>query len=299
MSATLQFEWYGLGDDKRGPWPEPGNAATQAAPPVNSLPEFEEDTVSTLSVAENAPPNTNIGDPVAASDPESDALTYSLSGTDATLFSVGTSTGQIRIGASTALDHESSADSGSNNVYDVTVRVTDGKLFTNEPAQRNELRGVVYTNLQLYGGEPIETAAGRGHFVSLGHRAQGFAHAGSLAMNVSNPERARRVEDGPYGGTALMIGDELAGESMTVPVQTNGASWGAVRLSDLSLAQAAFALAHSKLWLPCSHSALDVKVAPLDKIATLGMVHRDIMGPRPRGPFDKITPTPTATYPSL
>ena len=127
MSATLQFEWYGLGDDKRGPWPEPGNAATQAAPPVNSLPEFEEDTVSTLSVAENAPPNTNIGDPVAASDPESDALTYSLSGTDATLFSVGTSTGQIRIGASTALDHESSADSGSNNVYDVTVRVTDGK----------------------------------------------------------------------------------------------------------------------------------------------------------------------------
>ncbi len=144
-----------------------------------------------------------------------------------------------------------------------------------------------------------EATTGRGHFVSLGHRAQGFAHAGSLAMNVSNPERARRVEDGPYGGTALMIGDWLAGESMTVPVQTDGSSWGAVRLSDLSLAQTAFALAQSKLWLPGSHSALDVKVAPLDKIATLGMVHRDITGPRPRGPFDKIAPTPTATYPSL
>ena len=144
-----------------------------------------------------------------------------------------------------------------------------------------------------------EATTGRGHFVSLGHRAQGFAHAGSLAMNVSNPERARRVEDGPYGGTALMIGDELAGESMTVPVQTDGSSWGAVRLSDLSLAQTAFALAQSKLWLPGSHSALDVKVAPLDKIATLGMVHRDITGSRPRGPFDKIAPTPTATYPSL
>ena len=144
-----------------------------------------------------------------------------------------------------------------------------------------------------------ETTTGRGHFVSLSRRAQGFAHAGSLAMNVSNPEQARRVEDGPYGGSALMIGDELAGESMTVPVQTDGASWGAVRLSDLSLAQAAFALAQSKLWLPGSYSALDVKVAPLDKIATLGMVHRDIAGPRPRGPFDKIAPTPTATYPSL
>ena len=140
---------------------------------------------------------------------------------------------------------------------------------------------------------------GRGHFVSLGRRAQGFAHAGSLALNVSNSKQARRVEDGPYGGTALMIGDEQAGESMTAPVETDGESWGAVRLSDLSLAQTAFALAQSKLWLPGSQSASDVKVAPLDKIATLGMVHRDIIGPRPRGPFDKIVPTPTATYPSL
>ena len=144
-----------------------------------------------------------------------------------------------------------------------------------------------------------EAPTGRGHFISLGRRAQGFAHATSLAMNVSSPQKARRVEDGPYGGTALMIGDELAGDSMTVPVQTDGASWGAVRLSDLSLAQAAFALAKSKLWLPGSHSALDVKVAPLNKTSKLGLVDRDITGPRPRGPFDKIAPTPTATYPSL
>ena len=143
------------------------------------------------------------------------------------------------------------------------------------------------------------TETGRGHFISLGRRAQGFAHAGSLAMNVSNPERARRIEDGPYGGTALMIGDELAGESMTAPVQRDGESWGAVRLSDLSLAQTAFALAQSKLWLPGNHEALAVEVAPLDKIATLGMVHRDLTGPRPRGPFDKVALSPTATYPSL
>ena len=143
------------------------------------------------------------------------------------------------------------------------------------------------------------TGTGRGHFISLGRRAQGFAHAGSLAMNVSNLEQARRVEDRPYGGTALMIGDELTGESMTVPVQTGGASWGAVRLSDLSLAQTAFALAQSKLWLPGSPSALDLKVAPLNTLAKLGMVHRDITGPRPRGSFDKIAPSPTATYPSL
>ena len=139
----------------------------------------------------------------------------------------------------------------------------------------------------------------RGHFVSLGHRAQGFAHAGALAMNVSNPEQARRIEDGPYGGTALMLGDELAGESMTAPIQTDGESWGAVRLTDLSLAQTAYALAQSKLWLPGSHSAVDVKVASLNSLAELGLVDRDITGPRPRGPFDKVAPSPTATYPSL
>ena len=60
-----------------------------------------------------------------------------------------------------------------------------------------------------------------------------------------------------------------------------------------------FAVAQSKLWLPGSHSALDVKVVPLNKTAKLGLVDRDITGPRPRGPFEKIAPTPTATYPSL
>ena len=41
------------------------------------------------------------------------------------------------------------------------LQIASGKLFSKEPGQRNELRGVVYTNLQLYGREPIETAAGR------------------------------------------------------------------------------------------------------------------------------------------
>ena len=44
---------------------------------------------------------------------------------------------------------------------EVMLQIASGKLFTREPAQSNELRGVAYTNLQLYGREPIETAAGR------------------------------------------------------------------------------------------------------------------------------------------
>ena len=40
-------------------------------------------------------------------------------------------------------------------------------------------------------------------------------------------------------------------------------------------------------------------MAPLNTLAKLGMVHRDITGLRPRGSFDKIAPSPTATYPFL
>ena len=148
-------------------------------------------------------------------------------------------------------------------------------------------------------GKQVEATTDRGHFVSLGRRAQGFARAGSLAMNLSNLKRVRQIEDGPYGGTALMIGDELAGESMTVPAEADGTSWGAVRLSDPSLAQTAFALAQSKLWLPGRASALELNVVPLNEVSKLGLVDRDITGPRPRGPFDKVAPSSTATYPSL
>ena len=41
------------------------------------------------------------------------------------------------------------------------LQIASGKLFTHDAAQRNKLRGVLFTNLQLYSRSPIETAAGR------------------------------------------------------------------------------------------------------------------------------------------
>ena len=43
----------------------------------------------------------------------------------------------------------------------------------------------------------------------------------------------------------------------------------------------------------------ELKTVPLGVIGKLGLVHRDITGPPPRGPFTKTTPSPTATYPAL
>ena len=72
-----------------------------------------------------------------------------------------------------------------------------------------------------------------------------------------------------------------------------------LRLSDLSLAQTAHALLDSKLWLPGSSAPAELEITRLGAIGKLGLVHRDIIGPMPRGPFDKVSPSPTATYPAL
>ena len=82
-------------------------------------------------------------------------------------------------------------------------------------------------------------------------------------------------------------------------VKLIGEAWGGVRLSDYSLAQTSYALAHSKLWLPGSPSAVELKTTLLDIIGKLGLYHLDITGPSPRGPFDKVAPSPTGTYPAL
>ena len=72
------------------------------------------------SVAENTGEGGTVGAPVAATSPSGGALTYTLGGADAALFAIDAGTGQIRLGAGTALDHE-----GDRNVYEVTVTATD------------------------------------------------------------------------------------------------------------------------------------------------------------------------------
>ena len=144
-----------------------------------------------------------------------------------------------------------------------------------------------------------EVATEEAQFVSLGRRAQGYAHASSMTKNIVGPGYTRRIDDGPYGGTALMVGDELAGQRIMAPLTTDGKPWGAVRLSDLSLAQVAHALSGSELWLPGSQTGFKLETNELSALAALGLVDRDINGPPPRGPFTKVAPTGTATYGSL
>ena len=144
-----------------------------------------------------------------------------------------------------------------------------------------------------------EPSQDRARFTSLRHRPQGFAHASSLAGRLLDDGPVRRLEDGPYGGTPLTVGEEPVGETITALRCEDGESWGAVRLADYSLPQTAYALSQSTLWLPGSASTIDLKTALLSDMGKLGTYHLDIIGPYPRGPFDKAGPSQTPTYPSL
>ena len=135
-------------------------------------------------------------------------------------------------------------------------------------------------------------------FTSLRNRPQGFAPAASLAANLNNVGQVRQIERGPYGGTPLSLGNQVTGETLSVP-SLDSAIWGCVRILDYSLAQTAYALSRSYLWLPGRPNAFNLKVATLVEMGTLGLYNLDIIGKPPQGPFDKLAPSPTATYPSL
>ena len=85
---------------------------------------------STASFAENTATSTTVY-MVTGSDPENQTLTYSLSGTDASLFNINSSTGTVTF--KTSPNYESPLDSDGNNVYDITVAATDtGSLSANK-----------------------------------------------------------------------------------------------------------------------------------------------------------------------
>ena len=93
----------------------------------NFDPTFDAETAE-RSVAENSLAGAAVGDPVAATDRNTDTgdvLTYTLSGDDAASFDIDSASGQISVGADTMLDYESDTTS-----YSVTVTVTDSTDLT-------------------------------------------------------------------------------------------------------------------------------------------------------------------------
>ncbi len=97
---------------------------TLAVQPLNeSVPVIT--SSPTANINENTPASTVILD-VNATDADlpPQTLSYSLTGTDSALFSIGSSNGEIRFLSSP--DFEAPADQNQDNVYDLSVNVSDG-----------------------------------------------------------------------------------------------------------------------------------------------------------------------------
>ncbi|MDE2945186.1 MAG: cadherin domain-containing protein [Gemmatimonadota bacterium] len=102
-----------------------GKRAESAAVTVvvsNRSPLFNPATV-TRTVEENSATGTAVGAPVTATDPDNDALTYTLAGDDASSFTIGLSTGQLAVGSAADLDYES-----DDTELTVSVVASDGTL---------------------------------------------------------------------------------------------------------------------------------------------------------------------------
>ncbi|MEM9340325.1 MAG: cadherin-like domain-containing protein, partial [Bacteroidota bacterium] len=169
------------------------------AGPVNNAPVFTSST--TASFVENA--SGTVID-VAANDGDGggeDAnISYSISGTDASLFSINATNGQITFDA--APDFENPMDNGSNNVYDVTVTANDGEASNNTTDQNiaitvtgvnenasvatntgisvNEGGTEVINNTELNEGDPDDSGSGITYTVTT------LPSNGSVQLSSSN-----------------------------------------------------------------------------------------------------------------
>jgi len=97
-----------------------GDSYTAPVTPTNNAPTITNSTTN-YSVVENQMSAFTI----TATDADGDTLSYTIGGTDASLFSVSSS-GVVTF--NTAPDYESPSDSDTNNVYDLMASVSDGSL---------------------------------------------------------------------------------------------------------------------------------------------------------------------------
>ena len=108
----------------------PSANTVQSKPETNDTPQFADQdpdvdgNQTERTVGEDATPGTtNVGNPVTATDTNTDdRLTYTLGGPDAGSFTIDRTTGQITVGAGTELDYE------TKDTYTVTVTATDSSL---------------------------------------------------------------------------------------------------------------------------------------------------------------------------
>ena len=143
-------------------------------------------SASVASLAENTAAGSRVYTAMAR-DADGDALTYSLSGTDAGLFTINRNSGRVRIMA--APDFENPADDDGDNVHEVTVTVSDG--------DGNRTDHAVAIRVTDENDGPVFTSSGRASVAenldtgSVVHTATAVASdAGAVTYGLSGTDAA-------------------------------------------------------------------------------------------------------------
>ena len=144
----------------------------------------------------------------------------------------------------------------------------------------------------------------RGLFVSLERRPRSEMEATELAKAITalagNPA-LKRLEDGPYGGLPLVIGEEQMGEAIDAPLSKDS-PWSAIGIADFSVVQTAYQLAEGTLWLPQmqEQEARHIPMAAIQQTCQVGTQDNNIVGRGSRTAFDLLKPpSGVPTYPML
>ena len=116
-----QVQVQAYNDELWSDWSNPGAGRTAA----NSPPVFSDGATTERGVAETPGGQTEnadraVGDAVAATDADGDAITYALGGTDAASFDIDDGTGQIRTKTGRSYDYE------TKRTYNLEVSARDG-----------------------------------------------------------------------------------------------------------------------------------------------------------------------------
>lgn len=128
------------------------------------------------------------------------------------------------------------------------------------------------------------------------------------AIDCARSGTVRRLEDGPYGGTRIMLGDTCIGEAVNCPLPSDGA-WQMVGIHDVTLGQTAHQTSIGRLWVEgmSADEPVWIPVCRLaETISRIGPHHLDLTGAQikgdglPQGPFERLPDCPPgAAYPSL
>ena len=198
------------------------------------------------SVDENVVADTPVGNPVAATDPNGDNLTYTLSGADAGSFEIMAASGQIMVGDMTDLDRE------DKNTYMVTVTATDSfglsattmvTIMVNNVDEEPKLAGEAPAEYAENGMDPVATFTavdpeGADIVWSVtGTDSEDFSIENGVLMFKSPPDYERQVNNQPKTSYTVTVQASDGGtmtdtENVTVAV-TNVDEPGTITLSSL------------------------------------------------------------------